>query len=161
MFPHNQEYRQFLLLQLIHDLNTFVFEKNEIDKKLEQKNIKPTAMRKLVYKILEQNKKALSLNEIEKHFEIADRSTIFRTIKTFQDNNLIHSIDDGSGAIKYALCDDGCTCLPDDLHVHFLCIKCGQTHCMKDLPIPKLNLPDGFSFEDANFVIKGICPDCK
>jgi len=134
---------------------------NGIDEKLEQKNIKPTAMRELVYGVLEKNKKALSLYEIEQQFENVERSTIFRTLKTFQDNLLIHSVDDGSGAVKYALCDDDCTCSLDDLHYHFLCTKCGQTHCLKNMPIPTVDLPEGFSFENANFVIKGTCPNCQ
>jgi Fur family ferric uptake transcriptional regulator len=135
--------------------------KVEIDKKLKQKNIKPTAMRELVYEVLDKNKKALSLYEIEQQFENVERSTIFRTLKTFQDNLLIHSVDDGSGAVKYALCDDDCTCSLDDLHYHFLCTKCGQTHCLKNMPIATVDLPEGFSFENANFVIKGTCPNCQ
>ena len=135
--------------------------KSEIDKKLLQKNIKPTSMRQLVYEILYKHQKAMSLLEIEQQFDNADRSTIFRTLKTFQDNNLIHSIDDGTGAVRYALCDDNCTCNLDDLHVHFLCNKCGQTHCLKELPIPTIDLPKGFDFESANFVIKGTCSNCK
>lgn len=134
--------------------------KSDIHKKLQHKNIKPTAMRNLVYEVLFNQKKALSLKEIEQQFHKFDRSTIFRTLKTFQDNALIHSIDDGTGAVKYALCDEGCTCEPDDLHIHFLCNKCGQTHCLKDMPLPKIDLPDNFSFESANFVVKGTCPKC-
>lgn len=135
--------------------------KGEIDKKLKQRNIKPTAMRELVYEVLDKNKKALSLYEIEQQFENVERSTIFRTLKTFQDNLLIHSVDDGAGSVKYALCDEGCTCDPDDLHVHYLCNKCGQTHCLRDMPVPKMDLPDGFSFESANFVVKGKCANCN
>jgi Fur family ferric uptake transcriptional regulator len=134
---------------------------SEIDNKLEQRNIKPTAMRKLVYGILSKQKKALSLIEIEEQFENVDRSTIYRTLKTFQDNLLIHSVDDGTGSIRYALCDDDCTCSLDDLHYHIFCTKCGQTRCLKDIPISKVGLPQGFSIESANFVIKGVCSDCK
>ncbi|WP_232302836.1 Fur family transcriptional regulator [Draconibacterium sediminis] len=133
----------------------------KIDNRLELRNIRPTAMRQLVYDVLDKNKKALSLYEIEQQFEDVDRSTIFRTLKTFQDNYLIHSIDDGTGAVKYALCDEECTCQPDDLHIHFLCTKCGQTNCLKNMPVPKMDLPQGFSFESANFVIKGICSICR
>ncbi|WP_282039294.1 Fur family transcriptional regulator [Saccharicrinis aurantiacus] len=135
--------------------------KGEIEQKLYQRNIKPTAMRKLVYEVLDKNKKALSLHEIEQQFDNVERSTIFRTLKTFQEKLLIHSVDDGTGAVKYALCDEDCTCEPDDLHVHFLCNKCGHTHCLKDMPVPKLELPQDFSFESANFVVKGVCSNCK
>jgi len=135
--------------------------KGEIETKLQQRNIKPTAMRELVYEVLNKSKKALSLYEIEQQFDNVERSTIFRTLKTFQEKLLIHSVDDGTGAVKYALCEEGCTCLPNDLHVHFLCNNCGQTHCLRDMPVPKMELPDGFSFESANFVVKGICSNCK
>ena len=116
----------------------------EIDKKLNQKSIKPTSMRRLVLDILIHKKKAVSLYEIEKEFDNVERSTIFRTLKTFQDNYLIHSVDDGTGAVKYALCDDDCTCNLDDLHIHFLCNKCGQTHCLKEISVPQLEMPKGF-----------------
>ncbi len=134
---------------------------NKIENILKKKNIKATTMRMLIYEILQKNKKALSLYEIEQQFDNADRTTIYRTLKTFQDNYLIHSIDDGTGAVKYALCDEGCTCGPDDLHLHFLCTKCGQTYCLRETPVPKMDLPEGFTYESANFVIKGICSSCQ
>ncbi|RLD80693.1 MAG: transcriptional repressor [Bacteroidetes bacterium] len=133
----------------------------DLEKKLQFRNIKPTSMRLLVYKVLRKQQKAVSLYEIEQQFDNVDRSTIFRTLKTFQNNYLIHSVDDGTGAVKYALCDDDCTCSLNDLHVHFLCNKCGQTFCFKNLPVPIPNLPENFSFESANFVVKGICSSCK
>ena len=133
----------------------------EIDSKLQSKNIKPTAMRQLVLKVLIKQKKAINLNELERNFDNVDRSTLFRTLKTFQDNNLIHSIDDGTGSVKYALCEDSCTCEPEYLHVHFLCQKCGQTFCFKDLPVPQPKLPEGFNFDNANFVVKGTCSSCR
>lgn len=132
----------------------------EVDKKLKLKNVKPTAMRKLVLEIFLEKRSAFSLFEIEKQFDKVERTTIFRTLKTFQENCIIHKIDDGTGAVKYALCEEGCACQPHDLHIHFLCNKCKQTHCMKDIPVPNMNLPEGYSFESANFVIKGTCPSC-
>jgi Fur family ferric uptake transcriptional regulator len=135
--------------------------KDEIDKILTIKNIKPTAMRQLVLEVILKNKKALSLIEIEKQFGNVERTTIYRTLKTFQENCIIHSIDDGTGAVKYAICSKGCTCNLGDLHAHFLCNSCGQTTCLKEHPIPNPKLPSEFVFESANFVIKGICPNCR
>ena len=133
----------------------------ELDNKLKFKNIKPTAMRELVLKVLTNQKTAISLPELEQKFERADKATLYRTLKKFAENKLIHTIDDGSGSIKYALCEDTCTCQPNELHVHFLCKKCGQTYCFKDMPIPIPQLPDGFRFENANYVVKGICSKCS
>ena len=128
---------------------------------LQQKNIKPTAMRQLVLDILRNNSQAVSLLEIEQQLDHVDRSTIFRTLKTFQKNCIIHKIDDGTGATKFALCSKGCSCNLGDLHAHFYCNKCGQTSCLKDQLIKRPALPDGFIFESANYVIKGICPNCR
>ena len=133
----------------------------ETDKKLHSRNIKPTAMRELVLKIMTQQKTAISLPELEEKFTYADKSTLYRTLKTFQDKKLIHSIDDGSGAIRYAVCHDTCECNPEDLHLHFFCTSCKKTFCLTDIPVPKINLPEGFSLESVNFVVKGICADCQ
>ncbi|PKP29904.1 MAG: transcriptional repressor [Bacteroidetes bacterium HGW-Bacteroidetes-17] len=133
---------------------------HNVNKILEQKNIKPTAMRQLVLKILLKKQKAVSLLDIERQFENVERSTIFRILKIFQQNCIIHGVDDGTGAVKYAVCSHGCSCKFNDLHAHFLCNKCGDTTCLKDYPIPKQNLEEGYIFESANFVIKGICPAC-
>ena len=135
--------------------------KKEIDNKLNLKNIKPTAMRQLVLQVLTEQKTAISLPELEQKFEKADKATLYRTLKTFQENKLIHSIEDGSGSLRYALCQDNCECDPEDLHVHFLCTNCNQTFCLNDIPVPTINLPSSFSLESVNMVVKGVCSNCK
>ncbi len=135
--------------------------KKHIDEKLVSKNIRPTAMRELILEMFEEEKTALSLPELEQKFENADKATIFRTLKTFLENRLIHSINDGSGSMRYALCDDSCTCKPTDLHVHFMCKKCGNTYCLRELPVPQPSLPEGFKFSNASFIVSGICANCK
>jgi Fe2+/Zn2+ uptake regulation proteins len=57
----------------------------EIENKLIHKNTKPTSMRILVYDFLSSQQVATSLSEIENHFENADRTTIYRTLKTFEE----------------------------------------------------------------------------
>lgn len=135
--------------------------KKDIDNKLYSKNIKPTAMRQLVLEVLTEQKNAISLPELERKFEKADKATLYRTLKTFVENKLIHSIDDGTGSVKYALCQHRCECQPEDLHVHFLCVRCKKTYCLNDISIPSIKLPKGFSLESVNMVVKGICPNCK
>ncbi len=131
------------------------------DKKLQSKNIKPTAMRELVLKVLTEEKTAISLPELESKFEKAEKTTLYRTLKTFEKHKLIHSIDDGSGTMRYALCSDSCVCDPEDLHVHFYCTKCKKTYCLNDIPVPTINLPVGFTLENVNMVVKGICSNCS
>lgn len=135
--------------------------KNNSDDKLKKRNIKPTAMRELVLKVLSEQTTAISLSVLEQNFEKVDKVTLYRTLKTFEKNKLIHSIDDGSGSIKYALCKESCQCVPDDLHVHFLCTKCQQTYCLTDISIPSITLPIHFSLESINMIVKGVCANCR
>ncbi len=136
--------------------------KNEkTDEKLQARHIKPTAMRELVLKVLTDQKTAISLSDLEDQFERADKATLYRTLKTFEKSKLIHSVDDGTGSVKYALCNDSCICNPEDLHVHFYCTKCEKTYCLNDIPVPSINLPSGFQLESVNMVVKGVCANCK
>ena len=133
----------------------------DTDDKLTSRNIKPTAMRELVLDILTEQTAAISLSDLEQSFHKSDKVTLYRTLKTFEEKKLIHSIDDGTGAVKYALCKETCQCHPEELHVHFYCLKCQHTFCLSDIPIPSINLPVNFRIENINMVVKGVCSNCK
>ncbi|AEL28207.1 transcriptional repressor [Cyclobacterium marinum] len=134
----------------------------ELEENLLQHNIKSTAMRLLVLEYLLERESAVSLTDIYKDFEKSDRTTIYRTLKVFEDNGMVHSIDDGTGVPKYALCSDACDVgKHDDAHIHFHCDQCGQTYCLPRFRIPHFELPENFSKNEVNLMVKGICPDCK
>lgn len=127
-----------------------------------QNNVKPTAMRLLVLQFLFIKKIAVSLSNIEDYFDNCDRTTLYRTIKTFVESGIAHQIDDGTGIAKYALCEEHCNCeLGIDLHLHFHCSSCNETVCLTAHKIPTINLPEGYEAADANLVIKGICDKCS
>ncbi|MBS1527666.1 MAG: transcriptional repressor [Bacteroidetes bacterium] len=132
------------------------------DQRLLQHKVKPTAMRVLVLEYLLTQQTAISLNDLEKGMQPADRITIYRTLKTFEQKGLVHLIDDGTGVHKYALCDDACgPAEHHDLHVHFYCNNCKETYCLSDSKIPEIALPDGFGFNEMNLVVKGHCDKCR
>ncbi|WP_373057622.1 Fur family transcriptional regulator [Zunongwangia sp. H14] len=134
----------------------------DIETLLNKHNVRPTAMRILIYKFMRKTKRAVALTEIENAFIKAERTTLYRTIKTFEDNGVAHQIDDGTGTPKYALCEPGCNCeIDQDLHIHFYCTSCGETVCLTEHKIPHINLPKGYIAEDANLVLKGICDNCS
>ncbi len=135
---------------------------DEIEKLLDSRNIRPTAMRLLVYKFLKEREGAVTLNDIEESFDHSERTTLYRTIKTFEKKGLVHQIDDGTGVAKYALGVAGKSKeASQDLHLHFHCTKCGETICLTDHKIPNISLPEGFLTEDINLVLKGICDKCN
>lgn len=133
----------------------------ELEKILKAKDVKPTAMRLLVLKEIKNTNKAINFYEIEQKFDRSGRATLYRTLKLFEEKHIIHPINDGSGAVKYGLCENNCNCTPEELHVHFYCSKCQKTYCLKDIAIPNVKAPENFIVETANYVLKGICPDCR
>ncbi|TDS13584.1 Fur family ferric uptake transcriptional regulator [Maribacter caenipelagi] len=134
----------------------------EIEKKLDKKSVRPTAMRILIYKFMAGKQNAVALTDIENAFEKAERTTLYRTLKTFEEKGIVHQIDDGTNVSKYALCQPGCNCeIDQDLHLHFHCSHCDKTVCLTEHKIPHINLPAGYIAEDANLVIKGICDSCS
>jgi len=129
---------------------------------LESKGIRPTAMRLMTYKRLAELEVAISLGDLEKDFKVSERSTLFRTIKTFEEKGIVHQIEDGTGVVKYALCEENCECeVGNDLHLHFHCNNCNETVCLTEHKIPHISLPDGYITEDINLVVKGICEKCS
>jgi len=133
-----------------------------IEQFLEAKNIQITAMRLLVYRFLADQSVAVTLSDMEQAFSKVERTTLFRTVKTFKEKGVVHQIDDGTGVTKYALCEKDCTCeLEPDLHLHFHCNNCNETVCLTDHKIPGIQVPDGFISENANLVFRGICDKCS
>lgn len=132
-----------------------------LENRLKDKQIRPTAMRLLVLEFLTQQASAINLSDLENAMQPSDRITLYRTLKTFQEKCLIHSIDDGTGATKYALCEEGCEGkYSQDLHVHFFCNSCKETFCLPKSRIPAVNLPERFQPQEASLVVKGVCAKC-
>lgn len=128
---------------------------------LQQHGIKPTSNRILVVKALAGEEHPSSLTELEEKIVSVDKSGIFRALTLFRANHLVHAIEDGEGAIRYELCLSEGDDADDDMHVHFYCERCHKLFCLYDTPIPHVRVPEGFSSESANYVIKGICADCN
>ncbi|GAA4314697.1 transcriptional repressor [Pontixanthobacter gangjinensis] len=134
----------------------------EIESVLKKHQIRPTAIRLLIYKYLSESEVAMTLNDLESAFDRSERTTLYRTIKTFEKNGIVHQIDDGTGVAKYALDEKIAEAgLPQDLHLHFHCEKCNETICLTDHKIPHISLPQGFVSKDINLVIKGLCDKCS
>lgn len=104
---------------------------------------------------------ALSQSDIEKEIHNhPDRVTVYRTLKTFLDKGLIHKVLDDEGSLKYALCSEACQApVHHHDHVHFKCLRCGQTNCL-NIEVPPVKLPKGYRAQEVNVLIQGICDRC-
>lgn len=130
-------------------------------RQLDNKGVRPTAIRLLVLDALDRLQRAVSLTELETVLDTVDKSSIFRTLELFARHHIVHSIDDGSGSVKYEICEGETECTLSDMHTHFYCTECHRTYCLKSIHIPYVELPDGFVMESVNYMVKGLCKECS
>lgn len=134
----------------------------EIENILFAKGVTPTPMRLMVMEYLLKQTSAISLSNLENAFMHSDRTTLYRTLKTFEEKGLIHQINDSTEASKYALCEAECReGAHQDLHVHFYCNRCKELQCLPATQIPDINLPKGYQLEEASLVARGVCNACS
>ena len=134
----------------------------EITELLKSKNIKSTAMRILVLQFFLSLDRAVSLHDLEEKFHFSERTTLYRTLKTFANKGLVHQINDGTSSTKYALCDDSCSSHNHtDVHPHFYCEACKSTTCLSSIAIPEIELYGKFNIHRTEFILKGVCDVCN
>jgi len=136
--------------------------KNEITEILKRNQLSVTESRCKILELFRNNNSALAHADIEKktgeHF---DRVTIYRTLQTFVEKGIVHTIPTADNSVLYALCKDECTeGHHHDNHVHFICDNCGTTYCLENITIPAPTLPKGFTVKRTDVVASGICDKC-
>jgi len=136
---------------------------NGIKEILKRNQLSVTASReKILHLFLEGTGGALAHGDIEKKAgEKFDRVTVYRTLQTFVEKGIIHTIPTADNSIRYALCKDNCEeGNHHDHHVHFVCTICKNTYCLDDIVTPDIKLPKGYSSSHIEVVAEGICSKC-
>jgi len=129
---------------------------------LHQKNLSLTESRKKILSLFLRDNDALTHGAIEKRAgEKFDRVTVYRTLQTFVEKGILHTIPTEDNAVLYALCKDCAEGHHHDDHVHFVCTNCNTTICLDDVVSPSFDLPAGYVAESVNVIIKGICKNCN
>lgn len=131
----------------------------DIEQTLIHHGVKPTSVRLLVARAVMRRSETFSLQDVEEWLPDMDRSSIFRALRLFAEQKLLHTIDDGSGVNKYCVCR--CEGQHHLNHIHFACTACGKTYCLEDTSIPVVDLPEGFLATEYEYIIKGVCPKCR
>lgn len=135
---------------------------NTIAEMLKKNQLSITDSRKKILEYFLNASGALAHADIEKMSnDKFDRVTIYRTLQTFVEKGIIHTIPTPDNSIKYALCKDDCH--PGhhrDEHIHFFCDSCGTTYCL-DTHIPAVSLPEGFIAYQINVLVSGVCAKCN
>jgi len=128
---------------------------------LRRKTLSVTDSRKKILSIFLQSPDALTHSDIErKAGEKFDRVTVYRTLQTFVEKGIIHTIPTIDNSILYALCKDCAEGHHHDDHVHFVCTHCQVTTCLDDVVSPQIQLPEGYQATSVQVVIRGRCKNC-
>lgn len=90
------------------------------DEVFRRHNIRPTAVRVLVYNAIKSFQDTFSMSDVEDALETVDKSSIFRTLALFAGQHLVHEIEDGSGSAKYCLCRNDHVCGAEENALSFL-----------------------------------------
>jgi Fur family transcriptional regulator, ferric uptake regulator len=135
----------------------------QIQQLLKRNQLSITDSRSKILELFLQQNGALAHADIEKKSGASfDRVTIYRTLQTFVEKGIIHTIPTADNSILYALCKDECTeGHHHDHHVHFVCSKCSNTLCLEDITVPDVKLPSGYQATQVEVVVNGVCKDCR
>lgn len=123
--------------------------------------VKPTSNRILIADAMRRSAGPMTMGEIEDALVSVDKSVISRTMALFREHHLVHTLHGGGEGLRYELCHSHSDEQDDDAHVHFWCRSCGRTFCLEDIRTPYVNLPEGYREESVNYMVTGLCPDCR
>ena len=142
---------------------TDILNDNRVGELLKRNSLSVTDSRKKILQLFVEQAGALAHGDIEKRAgEKFDRVTVYRTLQTFVDKGIIHTIPTADNSIRYALCKDECSeGHHHDHHIHFVCNNCHNTYCLDDVVKPEIKLPKGYTAEHVEVVVEGICKNCK
>lgn len=129
---------------------------------LRRNNLSITESRKKILSLFLAAPDALAHGDIErKAGEKFDRVTVYRTLQTFVEKGIVHTIPTAENSVLYALCKACTEGHHHDDHVHFVCSNCNSTICLDDVVSPNIDLPQGYVAQNVQVVINGICKSCN
>ena len=125
---------------------------------LEQKGLKKTKVRMALLQHFMSSEHAQSYNDLQAALSNkVDKSTLYRSLTSFEQAGIIHGINYHSGQAKYAF---GEPPSQGNEHAHFVCEQCKMVYCMGKLAPLQLNVPKGFKTNKVQAILKGVCSDC-
>ena len=127
---------------------------------LQEAGIKPTSNRLLVLRTLLEAEAPMGLIDLETALETLERSSISRVLAMLLDHDVIHALEDGRGITRYEICH-ATSGEDDDMHAHFYCEQCHKIICFEEIKAPRITVPEGYTVRGVNYMLKGLCPECR
>ena len=131
---------------------------------LKRSTLRRTPVRAGVLEVLARSSRAMGAVEIlEKLPPHTDAVTVYRTLNTLTNKNVLHRVRGEDRVWRYAL-DEGHDSAVHT-HPHFVCESCGKVECLKDAEVPggfvkSLGVDAGYRVRFPEVVLHGVCPRC-
>ncbi|HEY7115389.1 MAG TPA: Fur family transcriptional regulator [Tepidisphaeraceae bacterium] len=136
--------------------------------------LRRTPVRVAVLQRLAAARKPLAANDVIARLgPHTDAVTVYRTLNTLAEHNLLHRVRGEDGAWRYATTPPPATTAvphgpdarPEHPHAHFVCDECGGVECLEELPVPpdllrRNRLGRRYDVRCAEVVVHGTCPKC-
>ena len=119
----------------------------QIEKLIEDKNLKLTTARREILEIFSNATKPLSFEDVKDKISM-DKATFYRNVSKFETESIMNSFESNDKKRYYEI--------HQKVHSHFICNLCNGINCIN--PINNLEL-SGYIVEDI--IIKGICKQCN
>jgi len=130
-----------------------------VEEILKSHDLRVTTLRSQILTCFQQQSSNLSQTRLEQLLDNPDRISVYRTLNRFVDSGLLHKVQTDE-VTHYALCH-GCGSQDhSDGHIHFNCSSCLEVICLDDIMSPEINLPKGYTGEEVNILVKGLCVNC-
>jgi Fur family ferric uptake transcriptional regulator len=100
--------------------------------------------------------RTVSHAELHRCLPTLDRVTLYRALDWLAEHRLAHRVSDADGIHRYgpSLSQD------QHRHPHFQCMRCGFTTCLEKTKNASIRLPEGFSLDEVEILVKGLCKSC-
>lgn len=118
------------------------------DEKIAQNGFRLTAPRKKILSILADQAHPISFDEYSALDPVIDKSTFYRTMQSFEQANIISSIESDEGKRYFEL--------SDTIHPHFICRSCHTISCLDTAPATSIH---GYHID--SIIYKGTCSKCS
>ncbi|GMA62739.1 transcriptional repressor [Alicyclobacillus fastidiosus] len=133
----------------------------EILQKLKRAGLKFTGKRRETVDFFVRHKdKYMSAKEVYEHlkemYSNISYDTVYRTLATLLENNVIEHMEFRDGAARYRLM------CHEEHHHHLVCLGCGSTFAIDTCPMADLSSEIGnFQVTNHRFEIYGYCSKCQ
>lgn len=136
-----------------------------VEETLKKAGLRLTDTRKAVLSLFIDADKALSHSDIEEKLIDCDKVTLYRTLSSFLEKDLIHKIVNPDGVAVFALCKHHEHAHHTHAHLHnhghFVCKVCKETRCIDDFEIEiPAHLLLNNQIDEISVVLQGICSNC-